>query len=216
MQEVAALQGLRDQNGAALADAGLSDIQSTPKMLEFAMAAGRSAFGDNCAPCHGSGGGGATGYPNLNDDDWLWGGTLEDIHQTLLYGVRSGHDDTRFGDMPAYGRDGLLSSEEIRAAANHVRSLSGLETEANADLAQGETVFLDNCSACHGEDGKGMRDQGAPNLTDGIWLYGRDNDSIVETITNARYGIMPAFQGRLTDAEIRKVAVYVHTLGGGE
>jgi cytochrome c oxidase cbb3-type subunit III len=216
MKQVAALESLREQNGAALTDASLQDIQSTPKLFEFAMANGRAAFGDNCAPCHGSGGGGAVGYPNLNDDDWLWGGSLDDIHQTILYGIRSGHDEARFGDMPAFGRDGILDAGQIRAVANYVHSLSGLETEPGADLAGGKTVFMDNCAACHGEDAKGIRDVGAPNLTDGIWLYGSDLGTIMDGIQNGHGAVMPAWVDRLDPVTIKSLAVYAHSLGGGE
>lgn len=216
MQEVEAMRTVRAETGAGLADAELADIQSTPKLLEFAMANGKAAFGDNCAPCHGGGGGGAVGYPNLNDDAWLWGGTLDDIHQTLLYGIRSDNDETRFGDMPAFGRDELLETGQINAVANYVRSLSGLETEPGADLALGETVFLDNCAACHGDDGKGMREVGAPNLTDGIWLYGNDLNTIVDGIRNGRGAVMPAWIDRLDPVTLKSLAVYVHSLGGGE
>jgi len=216
MEEVAALQNLRGQTGAALADASLQDIESTPEMLEFAMANGAAAFGDNCAPCHGSGGGGAIGYPNLVDDGWLWGGTLDDIHQTLLYGIRSDHDETRFGDMPAFGRDGILDREQVRDVASYVASLSGMETDPAADMAAGEELFIDNCSACHGEDGKGMQEVGAPNLTDAIWLYGGDMDSIIHRIEIGGGGVMPAWVDRLDPVTIKSLAVYVHGLGGGE
>jgi len=216
MQEVAAMRDLRAENGAGLADAELAAIQSDEKMLDFAMANGRAAFGDNCAPCHGSGGAGAIGYPNLNDDAWLWGGTLDDIHQTLLYGIRADHDETRFGDMPAFGRDGILDADQIDAVSNHVLAMAGLQAEEGADLAEGETVFLDNCAACHGEDGKGIREVGAPNLTDGIWLYGSDLATIKDGIRNGRGAVMPPWVDRLDPVTLKSLAVYVHSLGGGE
>lgn len=216
MQEVAALQDLRGETGQALTDASLQDIQSTPNLLEFAMANGKAAFGDNCAPCHGSGGGGAIGYPNLNDDDWLWGGTLDDIHQTLLYGIRTDNDDARIGDMPAFGRDEILDADQVRDVASYVASLSGLETDPAADLANGETVYVDNCAVCHGDDGKGMAEVGAPNLTDNIWLYGGDLNSIVHRIQIGGGGVMPAWVDRLDPVTLKSLAVYVHSLGGGE
>ncbi len=198
-----------------LIEADLDAIADDPELLRFATAGGGAVFRNNCSQCHGAGGGGALGgYPNLADDDWLWGGTVEDIHQTLLHGIRYEADpDTRFSQMPAFGD--ILEEEQIVGLVEYVRSLSGLPHDETLAAAQAET-FVDNCSACHGEDGKGMRDQGAPNLTDGIWLYGGDPATIEHTIRYARYGVMPAFGNRLSEADIRKVAVYVNTLGGGE
>jgi len=197
-----------------LVEADLDAIADDPELLRFATAGGGAVFRNHCSQCHGAGGGGALGgYPNLVDDDWLWGGTVEDIHQTLLHGIRYEADpDTRFSQMPAFGD--ILEEEQILGLVEYVRSLSGLDHDEAAAAAQAE-AFIDNCSACHGEDGKGMRDQGAPNLTDGIWLYGGEG-AIEHTIRYSRYGVMPAFSNRLSEADIRKVSVYVHALGGGE
>ncbi|WP_319772236.1 cytochrome-c oxidase, cbb3-type subunit III [Breoghania sp.] len=206
----------RNEMGAGLADASLEEINSDSSMLEFAMASGRAAFGDNCAPCHGSGATGSPGYPNLQDDDWLWGGTLDDIHYTIENGIRSTGDDTRMGDMPAFGRDELLSREEITQVSNYVYTLSGGTPEQGVDMAAGETLFVDNCAVCHGEDGKGMQELGAPNLTDAVWLFGGSIDDIKAQVTNARNGVMPTWSGRLDPVTIKSLAVYVHALGGGE
>lgn len=216
IEQVEELKALRAQHGADLADAALEDIQATPRMLEFAMANGRAAFGDNCAPCHGAGGAGAIGYPNLNDDEWIWGGTLDDIHQTILYGIRSGHDEARFGDMPAFGRDGILDAQQVRTVANYVRSLSGLDVEPTADLALGRTIYEDNCASCHGDAGEGMREVGAPSLADPIWLYGSSLEAIIHRIQVGGGGVMPAWDQRLDPVTIKSLAVYVHALGGGE
>ena len=198
-----------------LIEADLDAIADDPELLRFATAGGGAVFRNHCSQCHGAGGGGALGgYPNLADDDWLWGGTVEDIHLTLLHGIRyEADDDTRFSQMPAFGD--ILEEDQILGLVEYVRSLSGADHDEAAAAAQAET-FVDNCSACHGEDGKGMRDQGAPNLTDGIWLFGGDAATIEHTIRYSRYGVMPAFGNRLSEADIRKVAVYVNTLGGGE
>ncbi len=193
-----------------------AEIAANPQLLDFARAVGRTAFADNCAPCHGAGGGGGKGYPNLNDDDWLWGGTLADVEQTIRYGARAGDDKGRSGNMPAFGRDGTLKPNEISAAADFVRTLSGLPPDAGADLALGKKVFADNCAVCHGEAGKGNRELGAPNLTDKIWLYGPDKQTIVQGIQNGRGGVMPNWGARLPEPTIKALAVYVHTLGGGE
>ena len=214
--DLADLRAVRGEKAAQLATASLSQIESDPSLLAFARALGKTAFGDNCAACHGTGAAGAKGYPNLNDDDWLWGGKLEQIQQTIKFGIRSGHKQAHEGNMLAFGRDGILKSEEIVAVANFVRSLSGLETRAGINLAVGKKVFADNCVACHGPEGKGNREVGAPNLTDRIWLYGSDKASIMQGIQNGRGGVMPAWQGRLDESILKSLIVYVWTFGGGE
>jgi cytochrome c oxidase cbb3-type subunit III len=216
---VADLAGLKAQRGAMadkLASASLTDITADGKLIEFARAQGKTAFADNCAPCHGSGGAGAKGFPNLNDDDWLWGGKLADIAQTITHGIRANDADSRTGSMPAFGRDNMLSKADISTVADYARSLSGLPADKGADLDKGKKLFADNCATCHGEDGKGNRELGAPNLTDRIWLYGSDKATIVEGLTNGRGGVMPNWGGRLDPSTIKALAVYVHTFGGGE
>ncbi|HML08355.1 MAG TPA: cytochrome-c oxidase, cbb3-type subunit III [Xanthobacteraceae bacterium] len=215
-RDLAALQVQRGPMMTRLASASLQEIESTPELLDFARIAGRRAFADNCAPCHGAGGGGAKGYPNLVDNDWLWGGKLDDIAQTIRHGVRAGDDQGHQGSMPAFGRDGLLKADDISAAADYVRSLSGLATEPGADLARGAKIFADNCAVCHGPQGKGNREVGAPNLTDQIWLYGPEKKTIMEGIWNGRDGVMPAWGSKLDDATLKALTIYVHTLGGGE
>jgi cytochrome c oxidase cbb3-type subunit III len=214
--DLADLQAIRGAKGAALQQVSLADIEKDPALLAFAQAQGKAAFGNNCAPCHGVGATGAKGYPNLNDDDWLWGGTLEEIVESISYGVRSGNPKAHESAMPAFGKDGLLKPNEIVAVANYVRSLSGLSVRPGVDLAAGKKVFADNCAPCHGADGTGIQELGAPNLTDRIWLYGPDEATIIDSITNSRSGVMPAWAGRLDPATIKALAVYVHTLGGGK
>ena len=214
--DIAELTALRGPMTARLAAASLEEILADPILLDFARAQGRRAFGDNCAPCHGAGGGGAKGYPNLNDDDWLWGGKLADISRTIQFGIRATHPDTRQSQMPAFGRDGLLKRPEIESVADFVRSLSKLPVDPKANLALGAKVFADNCASCHGEKGQGNREFGAPNLTDGIWLYGSGREAIIEVISNGRNGVIPAWAGRLDDTTIKALTVYVHTFGGGE
>ncbi|MGL4324931.1 MAG: cytochrome-c oxidase, cbb3-type subunit III [Beijerinckiaceae bacterium] len=217
IEEVQALQTRRSAQAAGLKDAPLEQIRSDQNLSRIALAQGRAAFGDNCAPCHGTGGAGSKGYPNLNDDDWLWGGKLTDIEQTLKNGIRhAGNDETRLSVMSAFGRDGVLKKEEVRAVANHVRKIAGLAPEDKADLALGQKVFGEQCVSCHGDAGKGNQELGAPNLTDAIWLYGSDIDSLVETVHNGRNGVMPAWSGRLDPVTIKALTVYVHSLGGGK
>jgi cytochrome c oxidase cbb3-type subunit III len=214
--DLAALKAARGPMVAKLAAAPVADIVNDPQLLDFARAQGRVAFADNCAPCHGAGGGGAKGYPNLDDDDWLWGGKLAAIEQTIRHGARSGDKEDHEGNMPAFGRDNILKPNQISAVADYVRSLSGLPAEQGADLGLGKKVFADNCAVCHGPEGKGNRELGAPNLTDKIWLYGPDKATIMQGVQNGRGGVMPAWQGRLSDPIIKSLTVYVYTLGGGE
>jgi cytochrome c oxidase cbb3-type subunit 3 len=214
-RDLAALAAQRGERLNVLKSASLEEIAGSPAMLAFARAAGKAAFADNCAGCHGVGAGGAKGYPNLNDDDWLWGGTLAEVQQTIQYGIRSGHDQARVGSMPAFVRDGILKREEAMVLADYVRSIAGLSVEPKADLKRGETLYAANCAACHGDAGAGNKEMGAPSLTDGIWLYGADKAAIVEGLTHGRGGVMPGWSGRLDEATIKALTVYVHTLGGG-
>ena len=215
-RDLAALQMQRGAMTTRLAAASLTEIESTPEMLDFARALGGRAFADNCAPCHGAGGGGAKGYPNLVDNDWLWGGSLDAISQTITHGVRSDDEQGRQGSMPAFGRDGMLKREDVLVVADYVRSLPGLSMRAGADLSRGAKIFADNCAVCHGPDGKGNRALGAPNLTDQIWLYGSDSQAIIDGIWNGHGGVMPAWGGKLDPVTIKALTVYVHTFGGGE
>jgi cytochrome c oxidase cbb3-type subunit 3 len=198
-----------------LARTPLEQIKSDPDLLRFAMAGGAAAFQTNCAPCHGRGAQGFAGYPNLNDDEWLWGGTIADIHKTISVGIRSEQKDTRASQMPRYGLDKLLDDAQIDDVAEYVLSLSGKSTN-QAAAAKGQKVFAEQCVSCHGPDGKGMREQGAPNLTDGLWLYGGSKGAIIESIRTGRGGMMPAWAGRLDPVTLRALAVYVHSLGGGQ
>jgi cytochrome c oxidase cbb3-type subunit 3 len=214
--DLADLEKLRGEKMAVLGNASLADIEKDPALLALARARGRTVFADNCAPCHGSGGAGAKGYPNLNDDDWLWGGSLDQIMQTIQFGARSGHAKTHEGQMLAFGRDGVLKKDEIVTVANYVRSLSGLSTAPKFDAVAGKKIFTENCTSCHGDNGNGNQELGAPDLTDKIWLYGSDEETLVETITNGRAGVMPAWVGRLDPVTVKALAVYVHSLGGGK
>jgi cytochrome c oxidase cbb3-type subunit 3 len=195
--------------------ASLEQITNDRELLDFSIAGGGSAFAVNCSQCHGLGAAGSTGYPNLNDDDWIWGGSLEAISQTIHYGIRSEHDETRFNQMPAFGTDQILERDQINDVAEYVLSLSSSATDAAA-VSRGEAVFAEQCSACHGEDAKGLQELGAPNLTDAIWLYGDSKADVVATITHSRSGVMPAWTNRLDETTIKQLAVYVHSLGGGQ
>jgi cytochrome c oxidase cbb3-type subunit 3 len=198
----------------ALLDAELTELPQDPDLNRYAVARGGAVFRAQCSQCHGSGAAGAKGYPNLLDNDWLWGGEVTQIAATIDHGIRNETDpDARWSQMPAFGD--ILTDEEIAATIEHVISLSGREHDA-AMAATGSELFLDNCSACHGEAGLGNIEMGAPNLADAIWLYGGDRETLTETIVYSRFGIMPAWGQRLSDADVRAVSVYVHGLGGGE
>jgi len=205
-----------------LASIELATLIDDPELNNFAVNGGAAIFRANCSQCHGSGAAGvqASGYPNLLDDDWLWGGAIDDIAWTITHGIRNEQSpDANWSEMPAFGE--ILEEDELANMVQYVLQLSGQDHDATMASAAGE-LFLDQCSACHGEAGMGDPTLGAPNLVDAIWLYGGDEETLTETITYSRFGVMPAWseeyrpgQG-LTQAEINAVAAYVHQLGGGE
>jgi cytochrome c oxidase cbb3-type subunit III len=201
---------------AAIARTPVDRLQGDPRLLQAATEGGRAAFRMHCVQCHGSGAAGSPGYPNLNDDDWLWGGDLGAIEFTIAHGARNpDHDQTRMSQMPAFGRDGILQPAQIDDLVAFVRTISRQQPPSMA-ARRGGTLFAQNCAVCHGADGHGNRALGAPNLTDPIWLYGGDAETLRTTITNARAGVMPRWGGRLDPVTIRMLAAYVHSLGGGE
>jgi cytochrome c oxidase cbb3-type subunit 3 len=201
---------------SAIGATPVDQLAAKPQLLNAAIEGGKAAFKVHCVQCHGSGAAGSKGYPNLNDDDWLWGGDLKSIEYTLANGIRNPDvATTRTSLMPAFGKDGILKPTDIDNAVSFVRVISGQE-KANASARAGAVLFAANCAVCHGPDGKGMRSVGAPNLTDPIWLYGGDRATLTETITNSRRGVMPAWGKRLDPVTIKMLASYVHSLGGGE
>lgn len=193
----------------------IEEARNNPEMLSYALAAAEASFGDNCATCHGTGAQGFPGYPNLNDDDWIWGGTLEEIQQTIRYGIRSEEEETRFTIMPAFLAEGLLQANEVRDLVEYVLSLSG-EEHNEEQAARAVQIYEDNCASCHMSDGAGDKFLGAPNLSDKIWLIGKDRDTLYQSIGNMKPSVMPAWHKRLDEATIRSLAIYVHSLGGGE
>jgi len=205
------------QNAAVserLASADLSTLAQTDPAHLFGVAGGAAVFRANCSQCHGAGAAGAVGYPNLLDDAWLWGGSLEAIEYTVRHGIRNEADyDARWSEMPAF--DEVLTEEEITSTAEYVLSLSGTDHDATLAKAGGE-IFAAECSSCHGDGGMGDPELGAPNLSDAIWLYGGSRETVMQTIKYARFGVMPPWGERLSDAEVKAVTLYVHQLGGGE
>ena len=222
VQKIAEGKKAQEKYLTAIAATSVEDIQKNKDLLAFAMAGGRSYFNENCAACHGAGGQGAKGFPTLADDVWLWGGTTADIYKTIQHGIRADNGDTRGTvgvGMTAFGKDGILNREQIAQVAEYVLSLNKRSTDAAA-AEKGKTVYDENCAACHGDSAQGSvavgLDVGAPPLVTANWLYGGDKASLVETITNGRAGVMPAWSKRLDDATIKSLAVYVHNLGGGK
>ncbi|RYH13749.1 MAG: cytochrome-c oxidase, cbb3-type subunit III, partial [Alphaproteobacteria bacterium] len=200
----------------ALARVPIERLNEDSGLMQAAVEGGRAAFKVHCVQCHGSGAAGSRGYPNLNDDDWLWGGDIKQIHTTLVHGVRHpGHDETRMSQMPAFGRDGILNPAQVEDVVSFVRLVSRKE-KSSAAAQRGAKLFAENCAVCHGPQGKGDRNVGAPNLTDAIWMYGGDRETIAESVTNSRYGVMPAWGARLDPVTVKMLAAYVHSLGGGE
>jgi cytochrome c oxidase cbb3-type subunit III len=211
-QADAAGAGLRAQIAATPVEA----LIRNPVLQRAAIEGGRAAFKQNCVQCHGAGAAGGKGYPNLNDDDWLWGGDIAAIYQTLQHGIRyPGDDATRTSQMPSFGRDGILTPAQVQDAVSYVRVISH-QDPASAASQRGAVLFAANCAVCHGANGEGGRAVGAPRLTDAIWLYGGDRASLTDTVTNAHYGVMPAWGQRLDPVTVKMLAVYVHSLGGGE
>lgn len=216
-EDLRLLDGVRDKQAAALRTASIDEIRNDPTLLRVAVARGKSAFGDNCAGCHNQGGAGGGIYPNLTDDEWIWGGKLADIQTTIRHGIRWDQDsNSRVGAMLAFGRTGVLKPAEIEQVVEYVRSLAKLDVASSAKLPDGAKIYAENCASCHGDQAKGNRELGAPDLTDAIWLYGSSRTAMVETIANGRAGVMPAWSSRLDDVTVKALTVYVHSLGGGQ
>jgi cytochrome c oxidase cbb3-type subunit 3 len=219
MAGVAADKAAQGKFTDAIGKMSLAEVNANPELLKFSAVAGRAAFLNNCAGCHGSGAQGGPGYANLNDDNWLWGGTLDDVQQTILYGVRNGSDKARGGGalagMPE--RASVLKPDQINDVAEYVLSLAKKPADAAA-AARGKALFAGDggCTACHGDDAKGNKDLGSANLTTGIFQWGGTKADIVKTITEGRAGVMPAWAGKLDATTVKELAVYIHSLGGGK
>ena len=203
--------GVMDQ----IAKLPFDQIRKNEQLMAAADSAGRIAFANNCQPCHGAGGGGQPGYPALAAGAWIWGGSLDAIQQTITYGIRSGDEKARDQQMPRFGLDGILQPDQIQQVADYVMTLYGKPQEAK-DVSAGKKLFADNCAICHGDAGQGDREKGAPRLASHVHLYGGDRATVVAQITAPRMGMMPAWHTRLDEATIKSLAIYVHSLGGGE
>lgn len=195
-----------------IAQLDLSTNAIDPEARAIATGTGATLFSDNCAACHGQDATGGPGFPDLTDGAWLWGGTVEDIHETLRVGINSQHDETRFGEMPAFGRDQLLERADVLTLVDYVQHLAGLQEMEAEDVVSAQALFVENCASCHGEEAKGDTTLGAPNLTDNSWIYGGDRESIYRTVFGGRRGHMPHWSGRLSPEQLRTLAIYVQGL----
>ena len=210
-ESIAAHETANAELAGQLLEMDLAAFDPQSDLHRYAVSRGGAVFRAQCSQCHGAGAAGGIGYPNLIDDDWLWGGALEEIAYTVRHGIRNETDpNAHWSQMPAFGD--LLSEEEILELVAYVQTLP----ESGGAEGSGARLFADNCASCHGDDGMGDRFQGAPNLADAIWLYGGSDEALIETITYARFGVMPAWGQRLSEVDVRAVSTYVHALGGGE
>lgn len=191
----------------------LSAIAADAALMQDVRETGHALFGDNCAACHGIGAAGGPGYPNLTDARWLWGGSPDEVFETIRVGINSEHADTHASEMPAWGRNAMLEPDAIRATATYVHDLSHPGTGAADLVATGQKVFAENCAACHGEDARGVAGTGAPDLTDAFWLYGGDLASIYTSIYDGRQGHMPTWEARLSETDRKILTLYVLDLG---
>lgn len=212
--EVRAIAAQRADTMDKIKALSFAEIRKDPQLMAAAETAGRIAFANNCQPCHGAGGGGQPGYPALAAGGWIWGGSLNTIEQTIAYGIRSGDDKARDSQMLRFGVDGILKPDEIQKVADYVMTLYGKPTDR--DVSAGRKLFADDCAVCHGEGGQGDREKGAPQLASRVHLYGDSRDAVVAQINAPRMGVMPAWHTRLDEATIKSLALYVHSLGGGE
>jgi cytochrome c oxidase cbb3-type subunit III len=202
--------------GDAIAKSDINAIMADEKLRNFAVAAGASVFKVNCVQCHGSGAQGGIGYPNLNDDSWIWGGKPEQVFFTIAHGARfDGDPDTHQLQMPAFGKSGALDQAQIDDTANFVLQLANLAHDSTK-AAKGGAIFAEQCAACHGDTGEGNKTVGAPQLNDAIWLYGGTLADIKAQINSPRQGVMPAWTARLGEAKVKDLTAYVLSLGGGQ
>lgn len=180
--------------------AALSD---DPALMSIAMPAADRLYRDNCSACHGRSGAGGPGFPVLNDDHWLWGGTPEEIARTLRVGINSDHPETNFAQMPAF--DWMDRSQRL-ALSEYVAAMA---SGAHAPDGEVAALFSENCTVCHGEGGAGGLQNGAPSLIDEAMIYGQDVETVMKILSQGRQGLMPYWSGRLSDAEIKALALYV-------
>ncbi|WP_426240084.1 cytochrome-c oxidase, cbb3-type subunit III [Pararhizobium sp. DWP1-1-3] len=212
--ELAAAEAARSGYAAAIKAADMQQILADETLRTVATAAGNAAFKVNCIQCHGSGAQGSKGFPNLNDDDWLWGGTPQQILTTITHGVRAPEDaDTHVSEMPAFAD--ILKPAEIASVATFVADLPR-GTGFPAEATPGAQIFAQNCASCHGDRGEGNQEMGAPNLADTLSLLVDGEEAVAAQIRAPKHGVMPAWGDRLGDVTVKELAAYVYSLGGGK
>lgn len=182
-------------------------LRADAALMAQAMPAASRLFADNCAACHGASGQGVPGFPVLADGYWLWGGDPGEIATTIRFGINSDHADARFAQMPAFD---WMDRAERTSLAQFVAALPGGGADPENPAAQ---LFAENCASCHGAQGEGGPEVGAPSLTDASAIYGQDAQTVMRTITHGRQGVMPAWTGRLNESEINLLALYVAGMG---
>lgn len=207
--EIQAGQRYRAYWEANLGAASLDEIRGEQALMDVVVASAPTLWGDNCAACHGMLGVGGPGFPSLTDDAWLWGGSDEAVLESIRVGINATHPETRVSEMLAFGQLDVLTRDQIRAVAAYVQSLSGLADPDPEVRAEGQTIFEVNCASCHGDDATGMNEVGAPNLTDAFWIYGGSDEAIFTSIHDGRRGWMPAWEGRLSEAQNKILALYL-------
>lgn len=215
-EKLIAARARQEEVLSRIATLDFAEIRNDAELMSYAVQTGQTLFGDNCAVCHGTSATGGPGYPDLVDQAWLWGGEDEDIAETIRVGINADHPDSRISQMMAFGRDGLLESTDISDVVSYVRTISGQADEDDrrlGDALRGKDIFADNCASCHGEEGRGETDLGAPDLTDGFWIYGGDRQSVRKTVFNGRTGHMPSWEGRFEPHTIRILTLYLWHLG---
>lgn len=214
-EKVADGRALRAETFAPFETLDVTTLSEDPDLQARYEPAAQVLYRDNCSVCHGRDLQGQENFPNLTDGHWLWSGTPEEIEYTLQVGINTTHEDTRYAEMPAFGRDDMLAAAEISDVTDYVLQISGQPHDATA-AARGEDLFAENCSGCHNDGGIGGLESGAPSLTDEAWIYGKDPDAILETLKNGRAGVMPSWSTRLSPAEIKLLTLYVLWAGEGD
>jgi len=214
-KEVAAVTAIRATSMNKIAAASFDQIKADPQLLTVAETAGKATFANNCQPCHGAGGAGRVGFPALAAGAWIWGGKLDDIVTTVTHGIRSGDADARASQMPRFA-DGILDPAQLEQVGNYVWTNFYGHADPKLNVGKGAAIFADNCVVCHGDKGQGGREFGAPRLASHVHLYGDSYEAVMSQVHNPKGGVMPNWNTRLDKATIKSVALYVHSLGGGE
>lgn len=210
-EEISKIKELKKDYLEVFRENSYEEIFKNEKIYAFSIAGGKSAFKNYCSTCHGIGGEGRIGYPNLNDDDWIWGGSIEKIEQTIKFGIRADHENTRYSEMPSF--IDIFTEKQIEELATYIVKLNKNENiESSTD-----ELFKESCGTCHLENGRGNQEIGGPNLVDSIWLYSNGEIfEIMNQLKNPKHGNMPAWVERLNEDTIRQISIYVYSLGGGE